>query len=113
VNLVDGDRVSGARSGTLTIDNPDSTDLGTYVVFIYNTCGGASSAAASVQFVSSGPVLELTFSAGRWMMKWSAPGAVLESAPLVTGAWSEVSGASSPFPLLTNQPTRFYRLRQP
>jgi hypothetical protein len=113
VDLIDDGRISGAKEGTLTIANVLTSDLGTYAVAIANDCGSVTSDPANLQLGSVAFRIELNSVAGRWTLSWLAANAVLESAPVVTGAWSEVVGAGNPFPLPTNQPARFYRLRQP
>jgi hypothetical protein len=113
VNVADGARITGSQSGTLSIANSTPPeDQGTYDVQISNDCGSALSDPAGLQFVSAGPVLDLAFASSRWLLNWPTNNTVLESASRVTGPWSEVIGASSPFPILTNQPTRFFRVRQ-
>ena len=43
-------------------------------------------------------------------MSWD--GGTLESAPAVTGPWTPVSGATSPFTAPAAEAARFYRARQ-
>jgi hypothetical protein len=50
---------------------------------------------------------------GGLTIAWAVPGAALESAPSVTGPWSEVSGAISPYTVLAAGEGTFYRLRMP
>jgi hypothetical protein len=45
-------------------------------------------------------------------LSWSSADAVLESAMQLSGPWLEVAGASNPYPVVTDQPARFFRLRQ-
>ncbi len=45
VALSDGDRISGAASSSLRIDNIAAADAGTYVVDVIGACGGAQSSA--------------------------------------------------------------------
>jgi hypothetical protein len=112
-NLTDGARISGAQEGTLTIRFPTPPgDVAAYDVQISNDCGAVISTPASLQFVSAGLVLDLAFASTRWQLNWATKNATLESATQVTGPWSLVTGASSPFPILTNEPARFFRLRQ-
>jgi hypothetical protein len=45
-------------------------------------------------------------------VEWGMPGAVLQSAPTASGPWTDVtSAARSPFPLVTTEGARFFRLR--
>lgn len=114
VELTDGGRISGAKSGLLTILNANpAADAGSYDVVVANDCGSVTSDRASLQFVAAGLVLNVGFSASHWQLNWQTNNAVLETATKVTGPWSAVSGAASPFPILTNEPARFFRLRQP
>jgi Immunoglobulin I-set domain len=113
VNLTDGGNISGANSGTLTITNANpGTDLGTYDVVISNDCGSTVSATANLNFVSAALVLQLTQAANAMRLSWSSANAVLESAPQLSWPWLEVAGASSPYPVVMDQPARFFRLRQ-
>src|ERR1051325_11382871 len=45
------------------------------------------------------------------LLTWTNPAAVLEGALSVTGAWSEVSGAGSPYPVAATNAATFFRLR--
>jgi hypothetical protein len=55
------------------------------------------------------PTLEITrFEAGI-IVSWVGD-AILEEALEMTGPWREVTGAQSPFPIITDKSARFYRL---
>ena len=57
------------------------------------------------------PVLiDFSFSAGDLTLSW--PSGTLESAPEVTGTWSAVSGAASPFTITPSEPREFFRLAE-
>ena len=45
------------------------------------------------------------------LLTWDDASAILEGAAAVTGPWTEVSGASSPYPVKASEPSRFFRLR--
>ncbi len=49
--------------------------------------------------------------AGAVVMEWTG-GGTLQSAPSVTGPWSEATGASSPHRVTPGNPQQFYRIRQ-
>jgi uncharacterized repeat protein (TIGR02543 family) len=51
-NLADGDRISGARTSTLTITNAQSQDAGLYAVVVSNPWGSVTSAPAMLRLFS-------------------------------------------------------------
>ena len=108
VPLSDGARISGAHSPTLRITNVSAADAGQYQARISATCGTISTVPA---FLTTDPRLQI-FSAqqGSAELVWSAANLVLEQADAVTGPWSTVSGATSPFDLTLNGPEKFFRL---
>jgi hypothetical protein len=50
---------------------------------------------------------------GSLTISWTASGAILQSAPEITGPWTDVSGAASPYLLPTDKPRCFYRVYVP
>ncbi|HWV99090.1 MAG TPA: kelch repeat-containing protein [Candidatus Acidoferrum sp.] len=106
--LNDGGRISGSHSPTLRIANVHSSDGGQYQARISAACGTISTLPA---ILTTDPRLQI-FSAqqGSAQLVWSAANLVLEQADTVTGPWSVVSGASSPFDLTLNGPGKFFRL---
>jgi hypothetical protein len=47
------------------------------------------------------------------IMNWQAKNSVLQSAPAVTGPYTDVSAATSPYPVLPSAAKKFYRYRFP
>jgi hypothetical protein len=58
------------------------------------------------------PRVELLRIGSKGLLFWDDTAYGLESAPEVTGPWSTVSGATSPYNLTPVEPATFYRLRQ-
>jgi hypothetical protein len=56
--------------------------------------------------------LPATVSGGQITLNWTGSGA-LESAPAITGPWTEVQGATTPYSEAVVPGRRFYRLRSP
>jgi hypothetical protein len=53
-NLVDGGKISGSRTGTLTISNADrNSDVGLYDVLVQNACGSLFSTPAALVFTNA------------------------------------------------------------
>jgi hypothetical protein len=49
--------------------------------------------------------------AGELVLSWNDPGFSLQTAPAVTGFYTNISGASSPFTNSISGPARFFRLK--
>ena len=96
---------------TLTIPNVSATDAGEYHVLVSSECGTRPSHPA---ILTLDPKLQIFFSANTTTLLW-APNlnVVLESAEFVTGPWTVVQNASSPFAIGSFGPGKFFRLRDP
>ena len=57
--------------------------------------------------------LNISLSVANTVVSWTNAGAVLQTATNLNGAWSDLSNAASPYPLLTSNRAQFFRLRQP
>ena len=57
------------------------------------------------------PEISVSLSEGKVVLEWEGE-ATLLSAPAVTGPWTEVTGASSPYQAVPAEKMMFYRLRQ-
>jgi hypothetical protein len=64
----------------------------------------------TVTMVPSRPVISVGFSPGNLSLSWSAGGVLQESTDLKT--WTDVPGATSPFPVIPLRPNVFYRVNQ-
>ncbi len=137
VNLVNGGRISGATTPTLTISNIGNRDAGQYSVLVTNTYGSAlsSNATLTVTRGKGGPALALSMSAlnsngsapglqlgsdgNRLFILWPAdPAWALEtSTNLSPDGWDPVLdppmqlGDQFAVPVQTSELQRFYRLR--
>ncbi|MDW7979488.1 MAG: hypothetical protein RMH97_02855 [Verrucomicrobiales bacterium] len=86
-------------------------------------CGGAAASASQFEFhrflvevtePAPQPVpLSVVFSGGNITLTWSNPAFKLQAAPAVTGPYTNVPGAVSPFVVPANAPQMFYRLVWP
>ena len=128
-SLTDGDDVSGATSGALTLTNVQVADAGDYTVVVTNAYGSVTSAVATLTVVFEPPYLmaPVLLSNGAFQFEFtSAPGAafsVVATTNLALGssnwtlAGSPLEGPPGSFqftdPSATNYLQRFYRLRWP
>jgi alpha-galactosidase len=58
------------------------------------------------------PQIKIGTEPGQVSLIWTNSAASLQSAPAITGPWSDVTGATSPFPIGTSNNQEFFRLRQ-
>ncbi len=86
-------------------------------------CGGAAASASQFEFhrflvevTESTPAripLNLAFAGGNVTLAWTNPVFKLQAAPAVTGPYTNVPGAVSPYVVPASQPQMFYRLIWP
>jgi hypothetical protein len=104
VNLVNGARISGATSGTLSITNLQSTDGGNYTCALTNACGTNSSAAGILSCrptvaqhptggaMKSGRSLQLVsqmVTTGSTTYRWKKDGVNLFNSDIYSGATTQ------------------------
>ena len=78
---------------------------------LYGTASGGGSSAGTAFALSLGPIpLNNQLSSTNMNFSWGNPGFSLQSAPDVTGPWSDVPGASSPYTVPLTSPQQFFRL---
>jgi hypothetical protein len=106
--LTDGRRYSGTASPTLRVTSISQADEGSYSVDVSSDCGTITSLPA---FLTLNPGLQAFSGGGVITLVWGDPSAVLEQAPAITGPWSAVPGATSPFVISASGRAAFYRLR--
>lgn len=70
---------------------------------------------AYVNILDTQPVLTITHGGGTVTISWSpaSPCQRLQSAPTVTGPWTDVAGAPNPFSVGATDPARFFRVVMP
>jgi len=107
VALSNGGRISGAHSATLQIANVSASDAGSYQARISAPCGSLETAPA---ILTTDPKLQIFSSGEGLQLLWSAPGLVLQQADSITGPWTTVEGATSPYDLTVQGPKKFFRL---
>jgi len=104
-----GTAIPGATSNTYAVNGLQYTNAGVYSVVVNNAAGAAVSPDAVVNVE---PML-LFQSGGGLTLNWAAP-FVLQAATIVSGPYTDVPAASSPFkPKTTVGTQRYFRLRSP
>jgi len=104
-----GVAIPGAFGSSCTFHNIQLTNAGVYSVIVSNAAGAVGSPAAVIDV---GAKLFYQSISNRLTLFWSSP-FILQAAPVVTGPWADVAGATSPFTPTTTSPQRFFRLRLP
>jgi hypothetical protein len=99
---------NGVESSTLKIIGVGAADAGTYRVRVIDDCGFTDSFAS---ILTLDPKLQVFSSANALKLIWSAPNVMLEQADALTGPWTPVPGATSPFDVAQAGPGKFFRLR--
>ena len=74
--------------------------------------GNASATGSQVSVVIPNLALSIGFQAGQIILTWNNALATLQSASALTGSWSNVTGASSPYTLAPTMQQQYYRLSQ-
>ena len=108
--LVDGargGRIAGATSATLQIANVALADAGHYSAQVSCDCGRTESLGVTL-FLDAKLRIFVRGGAGRLI--WSASNMALEQGDSVTGPWTVVPGASSPFEITALESAKFFRL---
>lgn len=116
-------RGSAANAGFLYAFSLQAIAPGTGTVSIASSAGGAilfdtslnpdglpSYGSATLRIV--GPRLSIARSGNQVQVSWTKTG-TLQTAPNVTGPWTNLSGATSPFAVNITEPRRFFRLQIP
>ncbi|HEY5911781.1 MAG TPA: hypothetical protein VJA21_14360 [Verrucomicrobiae bacterium] len=85
-----------------------------YYVVVNNLINSVTSAAATVTVSSQPAFSALSFASGQLVLDWTG-GGTLQAAPEVTGEWTNVVGATSPFTNIVSPsvPRLFYRITVP
>jgi hypothetical protein len=112
VPLTDTGHVLGTTSDTLQLTSVTAGDAGTYAVVLNNICGTTNS--RPIQFVVTTGSISTTRNSGPnapLMISWSGPGFTLQHAPAATGPWTDVIGATSPYPAAIDAQQQFFRVR--
>jgi hypothetical protein len=100
----------GENADTLIVPDVSAVDAGEYHVLVSNDCGTRASHSA---LLTLDPKLQIFSAANTTTLVWSpAPNLVLESAEAVTGPWTLVPNATSPFAIGLAERAKFFRLRQ-
>jgi hypothetical protein len=104
-----GTNLSGATGSTLNLNGLQFTNSGLYSVTVSNAGGAITSQAAVVNVL---PILAWQRITNNLVLTWPAP-FLLQSATNVTGPYSDVVAAFSPWSPTFNRPRAFFRLRSP
>ena len=104
---------TGPNGFTATAQNPSIPHATTNASGLYSvtaTIGGCASAPATTAVTVNPPVsISVQSSNASLTLNW--PGGTLQSATNLAGPWSEVSGATAPYPVAPTEPARFYRVK--
>lgn len=118
VPLGEGGMYTGTKTATLSVDPSLVADAGAYRCLVRTPCaevaslpirlggGGAGLALAAASQLNEGGQTILRLS-------WDTPGAVLEQAAQLGGAWQPVPDATSPFLAPLDSPSAYFRIRVP
>jgi hypothetical protein len=110
--LKGGSPIAGATAARLTLNSVSSLDAATYTCVVSGANGSITSSPATLTVLGSPPVLTATLVGSKVVITWSGAYTLL-SATNVTGPYSAVPGATSPYtnsaPLATR---RFFGLGQ-
>lgn len=103
-----------------TITNGLVADVNTLDFIINNAPATPNPTALRVDLrglvkLAAGPTLQVTVSNGNLSIAWSPTGTgqVLQSAPAVTGPWTNIDGAANPYVTTTTDTMRFFRVSTP
>lgn len=113
VNLSNGGRISGATSNTLVINPGTAVDTGHYDVVLSNLCGVLVSKPIQLFVTSTADTVSIGVSGGSLVIVWGDASAMLQSAPGLSGPWSTIIGATSPYTVSPTAPVQYYRLLIP
>lgn len=114
--LRDGFPYSGTTNATLRVDRSLANDPGVYRCLVQGRCGAFLSPSLTVGG-SVGPAQTLTAISAPvagvpgLRLVWSDPLAVLETAPVLSGPWTVVDSARSPYQAPTSGGAGFFRIR--
>jgi len=104
---LNGTNIPGATSSKLSLTNVLTTGAGVYTVLVTGPGGTASDSA----LLTVGPTLSIFQNGSQIILGWSGPW-VLQTATNVSGPYSDLPGATSPFTnMITAEPWEFFRLR--
>ena len=81
-------------------------------VAFFDTALTAAQAELVYPFAST-PNLTILTENGSTTILWTSPKAILQSAPIITGPYTDVTGATSPHPITTSAAQQYFRLRVP
>jgi hypothetical protein len=115
VDVVDGRRISGAKTSTLTISGLSLGDLGNYSVLVGNKFGGTQSEVASI--ASFSVVLQIRQDGAQAVVSWNEAGRGMKlqrASRLAEPDWQEVAGSESVTSVtlpVTEAGAAFFRLR--
>jgi hypothetical protein len=108
--VFNGNEIAGATDSALSFDTIQFTNAGLYSVIVGNSSGQASSATAVLDVV---PGLSAHLTGSQLRLDWAGPW-ILQSAEVVTGPYTDVVGATSPYYVdVRLAPQKFFRLRSP
>ncbi|MCW1913392.1 hypothetical protein OJ996_07400 [Luteolibacter sp. GHJ8] len=111
VLITDGGHFSGATTATLTITGATAADAGIYTVRVTNA--GNQIDTPQIHVVVQGNGLAIESQGNNLVLTWPGTNGILETSTTLTGTWTPLYGATSPYPISKDEPRRFFRVRYP
>ncbi len=103
--------LAGATNVILTVTNVQPANAGNYSLVVSNTFGSVTSRLA-VLTIGNAPIpLNIQQIDGAVVLSWSNQSFGLQTAPTVTGVYTNVPGATSPYTNVITGPQEYFRLK--
>ncbi len=109
--ITDNSHYSGTNTATLTLTGTAAADAGNYTVRVTNAMNQIISESIRLTFRSDG--LGMVVQGKGLILTWPGITGILESSTTLTGVWTSVPGASSPYSVAMDESRRFWRVRYP
>jgi hypothetical protein len=107
---------NGSTNLSASIEFVNYDPLGTYTLLLEEDAGdGVLTPVGAVSFLNSIGTrfdLDVSYSEAGVVLEWSELDAVLQQAGSLSGPWTDVVGATSPWTVAPSGPGQFYRLRE-
>jgi hypothetical protein len=104
-----GSSVAGARTDLLRISNLSQQDAAGYHCVVANSCGSQASPITRLGALTVPSGISVRLQEGTIVIEW-AGSARLQSAPHITGPWTDVADQASPMLVVPSESQKFYRV---
>jgi Immunoglobulin I-set domain len=109
--ITDNTHYSGSNTATLTLMGTAAADAGVYTLRVTNVLNQIVSEPIHLTFQPDG--LGMVVQGSGLILTWPGTTGILETSTTLTGAWTPVPGASSPYSVAMDESRRFWRVRYP